>query len=253
MAGSLGRVKPPDWEHLEKYPLTADTTPTKNVPGVMGIDWFSVFDHPVRDHAGKWWIGVDESFKELPPARVEASGLRGGHAICSKPRGATDPTSWWEFYDQDEQGLVVAIKSPYPWKRGGCTGFSTARLLAQLNRRRYDPYHLYLEAQKIDAWGGEEYEGSSVRAALDVARTTGPRPIVRGSSRPPSAADGIQANRWARDAQDFAAAQGYQGVDFVDLLQSWGRPGYPHIVRLPLGIVEWLRTRDGELGIVTDR
>lgn len=256
MAHDLGRVKPPDWKHVDSWPLTADTMPTKPTPGVMGIDWFSAFDDPKQDSSGKWWTGVDENFKALTEAQLEASGLRGGHAICTKPRGATDPTAWWVFYNQEDRQLPVSVyRTPYGWKRGGCTGFAIGRALTQMNRVRYDPYHLYHENQEHDVWPGSNYEGSSVRASMDVARDIGPRPVVRGVSKDPDPKQGIAANRWARDAEDFAQASGYGGLEFVDLLQSWGRlpAGWPHVVRLPLSIVQILLQRDGELAVVTDR
>lgn len=242
MPGSLGRVAPPDWKHIEKFPLTAAVAPKGPVPGVLGINWYSAFDSPVKDSRGFWWIGRDGNL----------GTVRGGHCIAAKPRGATDPTAWWSFYDQDDREFPSRIRSPFPWKEGGCTGFGTSRMLSQFNRRRYDPYFIYNEDQKIDEWPGEDYGGSSVRAALDVVRTQGARPIVRGRSADLSVKDGISANRWATSTEDFMAALGYADLDFIDLLNSWGR-GYPHIVRLPASVLDRLRQEDGELGIPTDR
>lgn len=244
MAGSLGRTAPPDWVHVEKFPLTAGTAPAEPVPGVIGIDWFSDFDRPQLDGQGHYWIGRDAH---------NLGTVRGGHCISVRKRASEDPNSWWAFYDQDDPDFVARIKSPHKWKEGACTGFGTARMLSHYNRRRYDPYFLYYEAQKIDEWPGEGYEGSSVRAALDVARTLGAARISRGAVRPPDLAEGISANRWATDTQDFLDAVGYGAKGYIELLNSWGRSGYPHIVRMPAETLDVLRQRDGELGIPTDR
>ena len=45
---------------------------------------------------------------------------------------------------------------------------------------------------------------------------------------------------------------GYSGLDYVDVLNSWGR-GYPHLTRMPAKVLERLWKEDGEVGIVTDR
>lgn len=248
---SLGRRVPSDFTHVDRYPITTSTAPPKPVPGVVGVDWYGVFDRPVRDRQGHWWVGVDESLRVLPSSRW--GGVRGGHCFAFKARGAADPTEWWEFYDQDDPNFVVVVRSPYAWKPGGCTGFGTARMLSLLNRKRYDPYFIYGEDQKIDEWPGEDYEGSSVRAALDVVRTMGARPIVRGVSTAPRLEEGIAVNRWARSIEDFAQAVGYADKGYLDGLNSWGRSGYPHLVRWPMEVLSVLHASDGEFGIVTDR
>ena len=79
--------------------------------------------------------------------------------MCLKPRGTTDPDAWWDFYNQGYEGA--------------CVGFGISRLASQLNRKLYDGFWLYHEAQKVDEWPGEDYEGTSVRAGLDILRTRG--------------------------------------------------------------------------------
>src|SRR5215212_4104686 len=44
----LGRFIPDDWEHVERYPLTAlsaEEQPAR-VPVVIGVNWYSEFDNP---------------------------------------------------------------------------------------------------------------------------------------------------------------------------------------------------------------
>ena len=58
--------------------------------------------------------------------------------------------------------------------------------------------------------------------------------------------------RWARSVDDVLTTLGYGGLDFVDVLNSWGR-GYPHLTRMPASVLERLWKEDGEVGLVTDR
>ena len=227
--GPLGRKAPKTWEHVEKYPLTSETAPSKPSPVVIGVNWHSSFDKPVRDSQGHYWIARDGV---LGP-------IRGGHCVCLKPRGVSDLTDWWDFYDQGEEGA--------------CVGFGISRLASNLNRKRYDARWLYHEAQKVDEWPGESYDGTSVKAGLDILRTRGHRVVSQGSTKSESVKEGISANRWATSIDDVLQVTGYTGLDYVDVLNSWGRSGYPHLVRMPATVLERLRLEDGEIGIVTDR
>jgi hypothetical protein len=242
-AGTLGRIPPPDWKHVDKYPLTAETAPKEKVPGAIGINWYSNFDEPERDEKGHYWIGRNPN---------NLGHVRGGHCIAVRKRGSEDPNSWWRFYDQDDPEFVVRIRSEYPWKPGGCTGFGTARMLSHFNRKRYDPYFLYAGAQERDPWPGTDYEGATVRAAFDVARELGARRISRGRAMHEDAGEGIAANRWATNVEDFADAVGYLDVGYLTLLNSWGS-GYPHMARMPLETAAVLLAEDGEFGLPVDR
>ena len=59
---------------------------------------------------------------------------------------------------------------------------------------------------------------------------------------------GLRVARIAEGVVGFS----YDGLDFVDVLNSWGR-GYPHLTRMPAKVLERLWKEDGEVGIVTDR
>jgi hypothetical protein len=52
----LDRLRPPDWEHVRKYPLTAAPAAPLGVPVVLGINWYTEFDNPVRGHDNRWWV-----------------------------------------------------------------------------------------------------------------------------------------------------------------------------------------------------
>lgn len=111
---------------------------------------------------------------------------------------------WWKEHDQGSEGA--------------CVGFGTSAMMSLTNRRqrflrigfprtyRYDARWLYHEAQKVDEWPGEDYEGTSVNAACKVLRDQGHRRVqggVTGSAKP---VHGISAYRWAYDAAETKAA-----------------------------------------------
>ena len=57
--GALGRIVPPDWQHVENFPLTAMTFPVRPTPAVIGVNWYVEFDEPEQDSQGHWWIARD--------------------------------------------------------------------------------------------------------------------------------------------------------------------------------------------------
>ena len=230
MPGALGRIVPPDWRHVENFPLTALTFPVRPTPAVIGVNWYVEFDEPEQDSQGHWWIARDGRLTKI----------RAGHCVCLKERGAPDPDQWWEFYDQGAEGA--------------CVGFGVSRLASHLNKKIYDARWLYHEAQKIDSRPGEDYVGTTVRAGLDVLRKRGHRVVgPDGVAARPDVAEGIVANRWAQNIEDVLRVLGYAGLDYVDVLNSWGRSGYPHLVRMPATVLDRLRREEGEIGLVTDR
>src|SRR5436190_1785654 len=50
-----GRRTPTNFDHVERYPPTLTTTPSAPVPVVIGVDWFTNFDNPVKDSTGGRW------------------------------------------------------------------------------------------------------------------------------------------------------------------------------------------------------
>lgn len=237
----LDRLPPPDWRHVEKFPLTADTAPERPRPMVIGIDWYSAFDKPQKDKQGRWWIARDGNLGRV----------RGGHCVALKPRDVEDHMSWYGYYNQGSEGR--------------CVQFGVSRMMSLFNRRQYEVREnrtddagrwLYFEAQRNDVWPGgaypgaeEFYEGTSVRAGLEVVRTQGI--IPRGETKPDQS-HGILVYRWATSIDDVLSVLGTPTLDYVTLLNSWGR-SYPHLVRMPAGVLERLRQNDGEVAVVTDR
>jgi hypothetical protein len=230
MPRGLGRLEPTDFQHVEKYPLTAVAQPANPTAVVLGINWYSGFDFPRKDSLGRYW---------LPETNL--GSVEGGHAICVKPGVLTDPLAWWDFYDQGNEG--------------SCVGFACSRLSSLHNRTRYGGRWLYQEAQKIDEWPGEGYEGTSVRAGFEILRSVGHRRLIDGVLKEPLAGDGIATYRWAQSVNEVHQTIKMPLADSlgaVPLLNSWGRY-YPHIVWLPDRTLERLLDEYGEAGLVTDR
>lgn len=226
----LGRRTPTDWAHVESYPLRAlarRQQPLRS-PVVIGVNWYEAFDRPVQGEDRVWRIPAGDLGR-----------VRGGHCVCLRPNRTVDAGTWYDFYDQGNEGA--------------CVGFGSSRAMSLLNRKRYDGRWLYHQAQKIDEWPGEDYDGTSVRAGMEVLRSQGHRPVYRGQTSPATlAADGISAYRWATSVEEVVQLLGYEGGDEVPLLNSWGR-SYPHTTWMPLSVLGRLLREDGEFAVPTDR
>jgi hypothetical protein len=241
----IGRKKPPSYRHVDLFPLTASTEPTKPVPVVLGIDWYTAFDRPVLRN-GLWWlpdVSKGESF----------GTYRGGHAIAAKPDSMSDLATWRDYYHQG---------SPqHPGTIGGCVGQSGSRMKTWLERAKFDPRWLYHETQKRDWWNGGEYpgapeymEGTSVSVMMDVLRTIGHKTPAGAAPKP---AFGIAANRWANSIDDVRAAlksPRHDDLEAIPLVNSWGRYGWPHVAYLPYATwTALVPNAGGETAIPTDR
>jgi hypothetical protein len=235
----LGRLPPSDTRHLEKFPLTAATRPTEPMPVVLGTNWYTGMDEP-EEKDGAYWIRVTGS-------------VRGGHAYCLEPPKRKDHRAYWNWYNQGNEGA--------------CVGFAVSRMQTLYNRKKFVAGYVYLAAQKLDEWPGENYPGTSVRAGMEVARTMGmwlPDGKAPGVGRGPYQREGIAAYRWPRSVKEMAAClsphdDGKVILDqgYVVVLNSWGsdpQNGYPHRSRLELKDVERLVFHeDGDCAVATDR
>lgn len=224
----LGRLAPPDDRHIRRYGLPVAMAPAAPVPVVMGTNWYAAFDQPV-ERDGAFWIGLGSNW----------GAVRGGHAYCLRPPALTDRIAWWRFYDQGVEGA--------------CAGFSASRMMTLLNRTRYDGFALYHAAKLVDDWPGENYDGTSVRAVMDVLRTQGAWVVTRGGvSRGPLLPHGITENRWATDVAAIVATLSQPGSQpYVEMLNSWG-DRWPQRVRIPLEAIDRLLREQGEAAVVTD-
>jgi hypothetical protein len=138
------------------------------------------------------------------------------------------PSAYRPKYDQGEEGA--------------CTGFSASIQSSIRNHRYYDAFWLYNEAKKIDDWPGEDYEGSSVRAALEVLLNVGHRRVFRGRSLDPNPTEGIHAFRWAKTVDEVrtAISEGEPVVLGID----WPYDYYDPIL---IGREWWLPPIDGRI------
>lgn len=237
----LDRLPSEVTEHLEKYPFTAAMAPqvlSKPTPVIIGVNWYEAFTKPIRGRDRRWRVASDGNLGRV----------LGGHCVCLPERGFKDADGWWDYYDQGREGR--------------CVQFGTSRAMSLLNRKRYNVAEtevgrwLYWESQKTDEWQGGSYpgaspvyEGTSVRAALEIVRAQGIIPARRAT---PSPTDGISAYRWARSMDDVLVALGREGQGEIPWLNSWGR-GYPRVVYVPVDVHARLLAEHGEYGLVTDR
>ena len=224
----LARLRPSDWKHVERYRMAAAPSriPTTPRPVVFGINWYTAFYRPVLID-GLWMIGTERDW-----GRVD-----GGHAIMAMPerrKGEDEPRAYKEIYDQRETPR--------------CVGYSGARALSIQVGYRLDPNALYAEAQRADEWPGEDYDGTSVRAAFDVLRTTGPHTWRSRKTGPERPDLGIDANYWCTSPEQVKAVLGRSTSKFTPLANSWFSAGYPPIVWLPDEAVYRLLREDGEAG-----
>lgn len=121
-------------------------------------------------------------------------------------------TKTWTIPDVLDQG-----------SEGACTGFGTAHMLSATPKAVKDVKEalarkLYREAQKLDEWPGEEYEGSSVTGAMKAAKAAGY----------------IARYVWPRTAREVAVAVGYFGpvvigVDWYTGMMATDPLGVVHV------------------------
>lgn len=244
----LGRFIPDDWQHVERYPLSAlaESDRPTNAPVVIGVNWYTAFDAPEKDEkSGEYFI-----------AKAGASTLtkiRGGHCVCLEPGGTPDTDAWYAFYNQGHEGA--------------CVGFGWSRCMTLFNGSEYEARWLWDEAKKTDEWPetnpGDD-NGTSVRAAARVLKKFGHvlwedayanDTWQQRDLHKPDLKQGIKAFRWAKTPEDVHAVLGNARADelgAVPLLNSWG-PDYPHRVYLPDEVLAKLIEQEGEIAVPTDR
>lgn len=244
----LDRVPVGHTKHLDKYPLTAETLPSKPTSVLAGFRWYTNFDTPM--------IARIRGRQRLVIGDGDLGRMRGGHSTCLRGWDVRDLAPWWLFYDQ--------------LKEGRCVEFAGLRLLSHLNRKRYDitsRWH-YFEMQMRDYWPGGSYvgaepvySGTSVDAAMQVFSQLGAIPALpRGRAIDLGAArlhvkpeEGISTYRWATRWEDVRAAVGVPDwMPGVPLLNSWGK-GYPREVILLDAAGERVLHEGGDFAVVTDR
>lgn len=244
----LDRVPSRTTEHLEKFPLTADTKPDEPTSMVAGFNWYSNFDNPIPTKI--------RGVRRYVIGHGSLGRIRGGHAVCLRHWDLVDLKSWWLYYNQAFEGR--------------CVEFAKLRAMSQKNRKRYDitsRWHYHTD-QHRDEWAGcflghdgGRYEGTSVRSGLEGLRVDGAIPArLKGA---PIAMDeavnkvdpneGISVYRWAPSWGDVRTVLNVPDyLPGVPLDNSWGQ-NYPHEVILLDEAGERLMRENGEFGIITDK
>ncbi len=149
------------------------------------------------------------------------------------------------------ESIERTLRLPYDYRprydqgsEGACVGFALSWAMSILNRRFYDAFALYKEAQRVDGWPGEDYSGTSVRAGCDVLRDRGHKVLHRHAhTHDWDPAHGIIENRWCSsiDQVRTCIADGVPVVIGSNWYESMGRP-------VKRGREWWMP--DGDLGRV---
>ncbi len=124
--------------------------------------------------------------------------------------------------------LPYAYRPKYNQRQeGACVGFACSWAMSILNRRFYDARWLYSEAKKIDEWPGENYEGTSVRAGMDVLHQVGHTLLHQHDhTHVPGALHGISEFRWGQTVDEVRTciASGVPVVLGIDWFSSFTTP-----------------------------
>lgn len=234
--GPLGRNTPPDFEHVEKYPMTSEHLLLPPQPVAVGFHWYEDFDRPYQ---------IDGSW-HLPEAKNIKGQIRGGHCFCLEPMGAVieNIRAWWKFFNQGVEGA--------------CEGFGHSRMMSIHRRVTYDAFWLYDQARKIEGTYPNG-EGATNRGACEALQSIGLRTQSgEVTSRtgdvngPVRASLGISSYHWATQVSDILTALGRPGASAVPFQNSWGE-GYPEVVWMPVSTVARLLAEEGEASIVIPR
>lgn len=229
--GGLGRVIPPDWQHVETHHVNQLAVKPKHMPVVLGIAWYQNFDRPVKGTDGKYRIG-----------KGNLGSIRGYHAICCEP--APDPAvagkeqdvaTWHMFFDQGETPA--------------CEGFSHARAMTLIYREKFNPFWLYDDARRKEGTYPDG-EGSTNRETCAALQSWGVHPESGEHAIPQpwsSHAGGhkIASYHWMTTVDEVCAVLGLPAGSEVPLLQSWG-VNYPERVYLDPHALATVLGEEGE-------
>ncbi len=138
------------------------------------------------------------------------------------------PAQYRDNYDQGAQGA--------------CVGYSCSWAMSILNRRFYAAQWLYEEARRTDSFPGEAYDGTEIRAGLDVLRRLGHRRIWGGRTGEPTYADGIEEFRWTDTADGVrtaiaAGAPVVLGIEWFDSFDTPIQTRYGYELPEPSGAI----------------
>ncbi len=93
-------------------------------------------------------------------------------SMLPKKLPGIDYKYWWTNGWWGNQGYEPQCVA-YSWSHWLAAGPITQKDSRKGGKAPYNTEHLYNEAQKIDRWTGEDYDGTSVRAAAKVLHSSG--------------------------------------------------------------------------------
>lgn len=233
----LGRLYPPHFDHVEKYPLDLAVQTPKVQPVAPGANWYTSFDTPRQGTDGKYYL----------PSKSLGT-IRGGHCFCLCPPSllAKDTEAYHHFFNQGQEGA--------------CEGFGHSRRFAVLDGKTFDAFHLYDDGQRIEGSyvpnGGSADNGSTNDAICQALHKWGVHTQTGAeahrTSRVTSNPLSISTYRWATTADQILAVLGITDGGPIPLLNSWG-DDYPHVVYLPPETLARLLREGGECDVLTDK
>lgn len=160
------------------------------------------------------------------------------------PLGRLEPTDFTHIekyplraiVPQTVENVERTLKLPYQYRpkydqkvESACVGFSSSWMMSILNRQFYDAFWLYHAAQEVDEWPGTAYEGTSVRAGMDVLRDQGHKILHHHKhTHDVELSAGITENRWATNVDEIrtCVANGVPVVLGANWYDSFDRPQY---------------------------
>lgn len=239
----LGRIKPPDWKHVETHPISALAAVPKGTPVPVGFNWYTSFDTP-KEMAST----TERMSYHLPDvSKGESLGtVRGGHCFCLEPEGAVrDNTAALQaFYEQGSEGA--------------CEGFGHSRAMSIIRNLEFDAFWLYDEARRQEGTYPNG-EGSTNRSACAALQKVGHRVQANQAvctrevgDGPVEPSLGISSYHWATTAQQVLEALDRLDAQAVPFVNSWGT-NYPGVVWLPVPTLERLLSEEGEASILIPR
>lgn len=95
-------------------------------------------------------------------------------SIMKARRPGIDYKYWWPSGWWGDQGYTPQCVG-YSWTHWLAEGPITQKKSRKISSQGYpiDPSYVYYEAQKVDVWPGENYEGTSVRAGAKILQREG--------------------------------------------------------------------------------
>lgn len=219
---------PHNRDHEQRYNVALLEQQTAG-PVVIGMPWYEAFDEPILDKERGWFL----------PDDLDSLGqIRGGHAVCVRPPFMREPSDAYTYYNQGMEGA--------------CVGFAVSRAATFQHRVLFAGRPLYLQAQKIDDWPGENYSGTSVMAGMRVLAEQGPYKATpentRRTYRGPVKKYRAVSYLWANSVEQVHNLALASDEPFIRIVNSWGA-SYPYEVRMSDKLLAHIIEKGAEIAV----